>query len=215
MRHRARIPCGSAPAADPVAWKALDNGLEADTMAMLLTERWPDVHTTGRPGQGDEPAGDGAQDVLGDMAALLRDTAPGLTACAAGLGTVTIGLAVEAAALPVTHRPAAAIAACAGLFVILVLCWLRTVTLLVLAGLPLGRALGQQRVHTGAPLDPRPPWATIPMPGAGAGQWGRAQVHLLLSQARFRCERIQLALNWTFITTVSFLAWSAALLFTR
>jgi len=184
-------------------------------MAMLLTERWPDVHTTDLPGHDGEPADNGAREVLGEMASLLRDSTPGLTLCAAGLGTITIGLAIETVAVPMAPRPAAAVVACAALFGILVLCWLRAVTLLVLAGLPLGRALGQQRAHTGAPVDPRAPWASIPAPGAGAGQWRWARVHLLLSQARLRSERIQGALNWTLVTTASFLAWTAALLFTR
>lgn len=184
-------------------------------MAMLLTERWPDAHTSDPPGHDGRPADDGARELLGEMASLLRDCTPGLTMAAAGLGTITIGLAAEAAAVPVTPRPAAAIVACAALFAVLAACWLRAVALLVLAGLPLGRALGQQRMHTGAPLDPRAPWASIPVPGAGADQWRWARVHLLISQARFRCDRVQLALNWTLVTTISFLAWTAALLFTR
>ncbi len=184
-------------------------------MTMLLTERWPDVHGADLPGHGGEPADDGAREVLGEMAVLLRDSAPGLTMCAAGLGTITIGLAAEAATVPMAPRPAAAVVACAALFGILALCWLRAVTLLVLAGLPLGRVLAQERAHTGAPLDPRAPWASIQIHGAGTGQWRWACVYLLLSQARLRSERIQLALNWTLVTTVAFLAWTAALLFTR
>jgi hypothetical protein len=210
-----RIACRSVFATDPVAWKANDNDFGGETMAMLLTERWPELHGVDLPGHDDEsPAGE-ARDVLGEMAALLRDTAPGLTTSAAALGTITIGLAVEAAALPMAPRPLPAIVACGGLFMILVLCWLRAATLLVLAGLPIGRALGQQRVRTGAPLDPRAPWASIPTPEAGAGQWRWGRVHQLLSQARLRSERIQLALNWSLVTTAAFLAWTAVLVFTR
>ncbi|HEY4463506.1 MAG TPA: hypothetical protein VGN41_12655 [Streptosporangiaceae bacterium] len=144
---------------------------------------------------------------------------PGTLASGAALGAITIRLAVEAAASP-GPRPGPVVAVCAGLFTIMALCWLRAVTLLVLSGLPLGRAVAQHRVHTGAPLDPRAPWAPwapIPPPGAAAvaGRWGWARAHLLLSQARFRNERIQLALTWTLITTGSFLAWTAAVVFSR
>lgn len=183
-------------------------------MAMLLTERWPEDRAGNRPAPAEEGADGQAQELLGEMAALLRDTRPGTLTSGAALGAITIGLAVEAAALP-GPRPGPAVAVCAGLFAILALCWLRAVTLLVLSGLPLGRALAQHRVHTGAPLDPRAPWASIPPPGAAAGRSGWARAHLLLSQARFRNERIQQALTWTLITTGSFLAWTAAVLFTR
>jgi hypothetical protein len=184
------------------------------TMAMLLTERWPEEQAGNRPGPADDGDGRLAQEVLGEMAALLRDTRPGTLTSGAVLGAITIGLAVEAAALP-GPRPGPAVAVCAGLFTIMALCWLRAVTLLVLSGLPLGRALAQHRVHTGAPLDPRAPWASIPPPGAAHGRWGWSRAHLLLGQARFRNERIQLALTWTLITTGSFLAWTAAVVFTR
>jgi hypothetical protein len=186
------------------------------TMAMLLTERRPEERTGNRPGPDDDGDGPKAQELLGEMAALLRDTRPGTLTSGAALGAITIGLAVEAAALP-APRPGPAVAVCAGLFTIMALCWQRAVTLLVLSGLPLGRALAQHRVHTGAPLDPRAPRASIPPPGAAAvaGRWGWARAHLLLSQARFRNERIQLALTWTLITTGSFLAWTAAVVFSR
>jgi hypothetical protein len=37
----------------------------------------------------------------------------------------------------------------------------------------------------------------------------------MVSQSRFRYQRIQHAMNWTLVTGVAFLACSAALLFTR
>jgi hypothetical protein len=70
------------------------------TMAMMLTERRPDD----RAGNGPDPAGEGtdreAQELLGEMAALLRDSRPGTLTSGAALGAITVGLAVEAAALP-------------------------------------------------------------------------------------------------------------------
>src|ERR1700759_1866416 len=84
-----------------------------------------------------------------------------------------------------------------------------------LAGLPLGHALSQQRVSAGAPLDPRAPWASVPAPEATAEPWGWARAHLLLSQARFRADRIQAATNWALITTAAFLACTATTLLAR
>jgi hypothetical protein len=85
----------------------------------------------------------------------------------------------------------------------------------VLAGLPLGHVLSQQRVSAGAPLDPRAPWASVPAPEATSEPWGWARAHLLLSQARFRADRIQAATNWALITTAAFLACTATTLLAR
>ena len=59
----------------------------------------------------------------------------------------------------------------------------------------------------------RPRTATTALPAAGPWGWGRAR--LLLSQARFRAERIQAATNWALITTAVFLACTAVLLLAR
>ena len=111
------------------------------------------------------PAEDRARDVLGEMAALLHDSRPGVLVCGAAIGAIAIGTAIEALALPLISRNGPGIVVVGGLFVILVLCLLRNVLLLAMSGLPLSRVLDQQRVCTGAPLDPRAPWATIPEPG--------------------------------------------------
>ena len=189
-------------------------------MATLLTQRWPRLPAT--PAD-DDPrdvpaAADRARDVLGEMAALLHDSRPGVLVCGAAIGAIAIGTAIEAVALPLISRTGPGIAVVGGLFVILVLCLLRTVTLLAMSGLPLRRVLDQQRVYTGAPLDPRAPWATIPEPADGPdieGPWGWARAYLLLSQARFRVERIQAAMNWALVTTGAFLACTGALVFIR
>jgi hypothetical protein len=184
-------------------------------MAILLTERWPQTPATTAPR--DMPADeDEAQRVLGEMAALLHDSRPGALICGAAAGAIAIGTAIEAAALPLISRAGPGITVVAGLFLILVLCLLRTVTLLVMSGLPLCRLLDEQRVRTGAPLDPRARWATIPAPGDVPGpSWGWGRAYLLLSQARFRVERIQAALNWALVTTGAFLAFTGALAFIR
>ena len=193
-------------------------------MAILLTERWPktpepaaprDVPAPGYRQAPEAPEAE-AQHVLGEMAALLHDSRPGVLAGGAAAGAIAIGTAIEAAALPLISRTGPGVAVVGILFLILVLCLLRTVTLLVLSGLPLGRLLDEQRVRTGAPLDPRARWATIPAPGDVPGlPWGWDRAYLLLSQARFRAERIQAAMNWALVTTGAFLAFTGALVFIR
>jgi hypothetical protein len=148
------------------------------------------------------------------MAALIRDTRPYLIVSSAVAAAVLIGLAVEAATVPV-GGPGPGAVATGALFVLVALCLLRTLTLIVLAGLPLGQALSQHRVTSGAPLDPRAPWASVPQLAAPGATWGWNRAYLLLSQARFRAERIQTATTWALITAATFLAFSAVLLLAR
>jgi hypothetical protein len=191
--------------------------MEAVIMTMLLDgtrpdgQSWRPEETPGEtPAEGDR--GTAAQGLLDEMAALLRDSRPGLLAGISALAAITVGLAVEVTALSAASRPAAAAWACAGLFTIAAASWLRAAALFMLSGVPLGRTLAQVRARTGAPQDPRAPWASAP---ATSGQWTWAHAHLMVSQARFRYQRIQHAMNWTLITGAAFLACSAALLFTR
>jgi hypothetical protein len=200
--------------------------MEAVIMTMLLDGRssgprpggqfWtPEETPEETPGETAAEWDDGpaAQGLLGEMAALLRDSRPGLMAGISALAAMTVGLAVEVMAFSAVSRPVAATWACAGLFTIAALCWLRATALFMLSGVPLGRTLAQLRARTGAPQDPRAPWASAPP--ATAGQWTWAHAHLMVSQSRFRYQRIQHAMNWTLLTGAAFLACSAALLFTR
>ena len=182
-------------------------------MTTLLDGGSPGARPGGQPGPAAERADWSARELLDEMAGLLRDSRPGLLAGMAALAAMTVGLAVEVTAFSVVSRPAAAVWACAGLFALVAVCWLRAAALFMLSGAPLGHALGRLRAHTGAPLDPRAPWAGLP-PGT-AGGWTWAHAHLMVGQARLRYERIQHAMNWTLVTGVAFLACSAALLFTR
>jgi len=188
-------------------------------MAMLVTERWPQL-TTGAATEAhrtaDADGGDSrdARQLLAEMTALIRDTRPYLVVSGAVAAAVLIGLATEAALVPV-GGPGPGVVAAGGLYVVVALCLLRTLLLIVLAGLPLSQALSQQRVSSGAPLDPRAPWASVPPPGTFAEPWGWTRAHLLLSQARFRAERIQSATTWAFITTVAFLVCTAVILLAR
>jgi hypothetical protein len=204
-------------------------------MTILLTERWPQTTDRarmtlaagpddrapdsrgpdGRASDARNAAGqESAQELLAEMAALIRDTRVSLTVSGAVAAAVLIGLATESVVLPVTGRGAGTVAAVA-LFAVVALCLLRTLALIVLAGLPLGQALSQQRVASGAPLDPRAPWASIPAPGTDLRPWAWSRAHLLLSQARFRADRIQAATNWALVTAAAFLVSTAVVLLAR
>jgi hypothetical protein len=202
-------------------------------MTILLTERWPQTteraHSGtqavpddqgrapgGRGWPGDHPAGqqEGAHELLAEMAALIRDTRPSLVVSGSVAAAVLIGLAAESVLLPLTGRGPGLVAVVA-LFVVVAVCLLRTLTLIVLAGLPLSQSLSQQRVISGAPLDPRAPWASIPGPGSSARSWTWARAHLLLSQARLRADRIQAATSWALVTAAAFLAWTGVILLAR
>jgi hypothetical protein len=200
-------------------------------MTILLTERWPQIteraqlgvpavaddrgpDDRGRGPGGQDTGRESAQELLAEMAALIRDTRPSLVVSGSVSAAVLIGLAAESVLLPLTGRGAGLVAA-VGLFVVVALCLLRTLTLIVLAGLPLAQSLSQHRVTSGAPLDPRAPWASIPEPGTDPGPWTWARAHLLLSQARFRADRIQAATSWALVTAAAFLAWTSVVLLAR
>ena len=158
-------------------------------MTMLLTERWPQLTAEAAASAAEDSAakdnaaggnaagtGATAQELLAEMAALIRDTRPYLIVSAAVAAAVLIGLAVESTTVPV-GRPGPGAVAVAALFALVALCLLRTLALIVLAGLPLGHTLSQQRVSAGAPLDPRAPWASVPAPEATAEPWDWTRDH--------------------------------------
>ncbi len=152
-----------------------------------------------------------AQEVIAEMAWLLRDTRGNMILDGSVLSAITIGIAVEAAFSPSVLHPSAAGLACAGLLAGLILCWLRASVLLLLAGRPVLDQLNDQRWRAGAPLDPRRArWLTMVPSEGNVGAWAR--VNLLLGAARIRRERIHLVDTWTFITAACFLAWTVTVL---
>jgi hypothetical protein len=150
-----------------------------------------------------------AQEVIGEMARLLRDTRGSMLLGGSVLSAVTIGIALEAAFSPSVLRPDSVGLARLALLSALILCWLRAGALLLLAGRPVLDQLNDQRWRTGAPVDPRVRWLTVPSAedGAETGNW--THVSLMLGAARIRRERVHLADTWTFITAGCFLVWTA------
>jgi hypothetical protein len=152
-----------------------------------------------------------AHGAIAEMAALLRETRGSMIVGGTMLGAVTIGIALEAA-FSARMRSGVVEAVNVGLLCGLLFCWLRAVILLALAGRPVLRSLSEMRWKTGAPLDPRPRWATLPPTGTDSQEWTWMQAHLLLGAARLARSRMQLADTWTYVTAAYFLLWTAIVL---
>jgi hypothetical protein len=156
-----------------------------------------------------------AQEVIGDMAGLLNDARPTMFLGGGILAGLTLGIALEAALAPSPLGHGLTGLAGGLLLGCLVLCWLRAVGLLVLAGRPILGMVSDHRWKAGAPLDPRARWLNLPPINATAEEWTWVRAHLLLGAARIRMDRIQAALNWTLVTTGFFLAWTATAFLAR
>jgi hypothetical protein len=93
------------------------------------------------------------------------------------------------------------------LLVLVLLSWLRTSVLVILAERPVASAFGELRRATGAPVNPSVPWRPLgvrPMPCADLG-WDQAV--LLIAAVTLRHTRARLALSWAVITTAGVCLW--------
>jgi hypothetical protein len=187
-------------------------------VAMIDRPSWPH-----RPMRGHDPRGrvvsdrsqpdqGPAQEVIGQMAWLLRDTRGSMILGGSVLSAITIGLGLEAAFSGRAMRPGVVGAVNAGLLSGLVLCWLTAVILLALASRPVHNALSEMRWKTGAPVDPRAGWLTLPPTGADPEEWTWTGAHLLLGAARLARRRTQIADTWTYIAAAYFLIWIVVIL---
>jgi hypothetical protein len=149
---------------------------------------------------------------ISEMAGLLHDTRSNLLAGCSVLSAITIGIALEAAFSAGALRPGVVGVINGGLLCGLFLCWMGAVTLLAMAGRPVLNALSELRWRTGAPVDRRPRWLTLPPMEANAGEWTWTRANLLLGAARLARYRIQLADTWVYVTAVVFLVWTAVIL---
>ncbi len=153
-----------------------------------------------------------AQDVIAEMAALLRNTRGSMLLGGSVLSALTIGIALEAALSPSVLHPGLAGVAYVILLGGVIGCWLRAAALLLLAGRPVLDQLNDHRWRTGAPLDPRARWLIMPSVEDSEAAWNWTRVNLMLGAARIRQERLHLADTWTLITIGCFLAWTVAVL---
>jgi hypothetical protein len=153
-----------------------------------------------------------AQAVIGEMAWLLRDTRGSLLMGGGVLCAITVGFAMEAAFSADVLRLGVVGVLNIALLCGLMSCWLRAVTLLALAGRPTLNAVSELRWATGAPVDPRASWLSLPPVEAYSEDWTWIRAHLLIGAARLARHRLQFAETWTYITAVYFLIWTTVLL---
>ncbi|MGH3253347.1 MAG: hypothetical protein ACRDOI_44990 [Trebonia sp.] len=153
--------------------------------------------------------------VIGEMADLLRDTRSAVVTDASVLGAIAIGFALESGLAARALRPALAGAVDLSLVGGIVVCWLVAVFLLVRASRPVLNALSELRWVTGAPVDPRPGWVTLPPVGADPEKWTWNRAYLLLGAARRARYRMQFADTWTYFTGGCFLVWTMLIILVR
>jgi hypothetical protein len=162
-----------------------------------------------------EPDQGPAGAVIGEMADLLRDTRGSMMADGCLLGAITIGLALEGGRAAYALQPSLLGVLDLGLLGGVLACWLVAVFLLARAGRPVLNAVSELRWVTGAPLDPRARWLTLPPAGAYAAEWSWNRAHLLLGAARLARHRMQFADTWTYLAGGCFLVWTATIVIGR
>jgi len=189
-------------------------------MAVAMIERpsWPDRPARGHNPQGRDlpdraqPDQGPAQEAIGEMAWLLRDTRSSMFLGGGVLSAITVAIGLEAAFSGHAIRAGVLGAINAVLLCGLLLCWLTAVIMLAVANRPVHNALSEIRWKTGAPIDPRARWLTLPPAGSDPREWAWARAHLLLGAARLARRRTQVADTWTYITAAYFLLWTVVIL---
>ena len=187
-------------------------------IAMIGRPSWPYRPTRGHDPRGRvlsdqaQPDQGPAQETIGEMAGLLRDTRSSIILGGSVLSAITVAIGLEAAFSGQAVRPGVAGAANVGLLSGLLLCLLTAVSLLALASRPVHNALSEMRWKTGAPVDPRAGWLTLPPAGADPEEWTWTRAHLLLGAARLARRRAQIADTWTYIAAAYFGVWIVVIL---
>jgi hypothetical protein len=194
--------------------------MEASGMAVAMIDRpsWPyrpssghDPHDRTLPDRSQPDQGP-AQEIIGEMAWLLRDTRGSMILGGSVLSAITVGIGLEAAFSSHVMRPGVLGVVNAALLSGLLLCWLTAVITLALSSRPVHNALSDMRWKTGAPVDPRAGWLTLPPPGTDPEEWTWTRAHLLVGAAGLARRRTQIADTWTYITAAYFLVWTVVIL---
>lgn len=189
-------------------------------MAVAMIERpsWPNQPARGHNPQGRDlrdraqPDQGPVQEAIGEMAWLLRDTRSSMFLGGGVLSAITIAIGLEAAFSGHAMRPGVLGVVNVALLSGLLLCWLAAVIMLAVANRPVHNVLSEMRWKTGAPIDPRAGWLTLPPAGSDPQEWTWARAHLLLSAARMARRRTQVADTWTYIAAAYFLLWTVVIL---
>jgi hypothetical protein len=136
--------------------------------AMIDGPSWPDrpargrdSSNRGRPDHARQNQGP-AHEIIGEMAGLLLDTRGALLVGGSVLSAIAIGVGLVTAFSGRVLHVGAIGAFNVGLLLGLLFCWLTAIVMLARAGRPVYHALSHLRWRTGAPLDPRPRWMTLP-----------------------------------------------------
>jgi len=149
-----------------------------------------------------------ADEVLREMAELLRDARPGMLVSGFTVAAVTVGVAVEETLLPMNLHAGAGSAASVGLLAVLALSVIRTAVLMISADRPLLDELGELRREIGAAVDPNVPWRPTRTRIAISQAPGWDRVRAMLAAAHFRSIRTHMALTWATFAIICFLAWT-------
>lgn len=148
-------------------------------------------------------------DQLREIAELRRDARRGMLVSGVIVAGVTVGVVVEAVAVPVDLHAYAGTVISLGLLSVLVLSLSKTVALMIRASLHLDDELDELRRQTFAPVN-----LTVLSPVRTRLMWSPASVQVALYAAHVRNARMHLALMWATVTMISFCAWSLTLLIT-
>jgi hypothetical protein len=149
-----------------------------------------------------------AHAVIGEMANLLRDTRASMMANGCILSAITVGVALEAGLAARALRPGLVALLNLGMLSGTLACLLAAVFLVARTGRPVLNAVSELRWVTGAPVDPRAGWLTLPPIGADPEEWTWNRAYLLLGAARLARHRMRSADTWTYLTVGCFLAWT-------
>jgi hypothetical protein len=186
---------------------------------MTARAAWPSGKSKVVPPIGDYSGGQGApvqalpdqgpaHAVIGEMADLLRDTRASMTANGCILSAITVGVALEAGLAVRALRPSLVGLLNLGMLSGTLVCLLAAIFLVARTGRPVLNAVSELRWVTGAPLDPRAGWLTLPPIGADPEEWTWNRAYLLLGAARLARYRMRCADTWTYLTVGCFLAWT-------
>lgn len=150
--------------------------------------------------------------VIGEMARLLRETRRNVLTGACVLAAITIGTALETRFAARALQPGMFRVINIGLMLGLVFCWLTAVAQQAVVCTPVLNAVSELRWRTGAPLDPRAAWLTLPPVGDNCEEWEWTRAHLLLGAARLALHRVQRADTWTYVTASYFILWTVIIM---
>jgi hypothetical protein len=180
--------------------------------AMMTGPSWPHADGYFSEDERARPDADSGRNAIAEMAGLLRDTSTSMLTAGGILSAITLGIALEVSLSGRVLRPGPAGIACGFLLCVMLCCWLRAVSLLASAGRPVLNALSELRWRTGAPLDPRPRWLTVPPADATPEEWSVMRAHMLLAAARHGRQRAHYLVTWALLTAACFAVWTVALL---